>query len=167
MATAPQAQNWGRWPRTCRGHPDRRGDYRGDATRQAPHALLFRRALSMKVTRLTTLRAISSVIGFRVRRAANLLDLPVGFRLDLDTGLRRRGHTFGLGASKAIEVELHDLRRRGGLGAGDPSAPRKPNNQGHNGADGYSLQQTSAGLSLHATNNARIGSGSEHSSRAD
>jgi hypothetical protein len=52
---------------------------------------------------------------------------------------------------KAIKVELNDFRRRGhtfGLGAGEPSAPRKPNDQGRNGADGYSLQQTSAGLSL-------------------
>src|ERR1700747_1887670 len=97
----------------------------------------------MKLTRLTW-RAISSVIGLRVRRIANLLGLWVGFRLALATGLRHGGHTFGLGARKAIEVELHDFRRGGGLGAGDPSAPRKPNNQGHNGADGYCLQQTSA-----------------------
>jgi hypothetical protein len=101
----------------------------------------------MKVTRLT-LRAVSSVIGFRVRRIANLLGLPVGFRLDLATDLRRGGHTFSVGAGKAIEVELHDFRRGGGLGVGDPSDPRKPDNQGRNGADGYYLQQTSAGTSL-------------------
>ena len=47
----------------------------------------------------------------------------------LALGLRHGGHTFGRGPR-------------------DPSAPRKPNNQGHNGADGYSSQQTSAGLSL-------------------
>src|SRR6266446_3681941 len=110
----------------------------------------------MKVTRLT-LRAISSVIGFRVRRIANLLGLPVGFRLDLATGLRRGGHTFGLGVGKAIEVELHDFRRGGGLGAGDPSAPRKPDNQGRNGADGYYLQQTSAGMSIGAVATLVIG----------
>ena len=92
----------------------------------------------MKVTRLTTLRAILSVIAFCVRRAANLLA----------TGLRRGGHTFGLGAGKAIEVELYDFRRGGGLRVGEPTAPRKPNNQGRNGADGYYLQQTSAGMSL-------------------
>jgi hypothetical protein len=35
-----------------------------------------------------------------------------------------------------------------GLGASGPSAPRKPNNQSRNGADDYSLQQPSEGLSL-------------------
>jgi hypothetical protein len=71
--TAPLAQNWGRWPRTWRGRPDRRGDYRGDATCETggPHGSLPDRIVAIRVqAQRTHARSPGRLVSWRRRLAS-------------------------------------------------------------------------------------------------